>query len=127
MKKEVKEIEIVVKMPMYDAKEMSVKDDYRSYHDFVQGNIEMIQFPGLENVSVILNEEGKLFSMEPNVYSPEYEDLFVGPIMFVGTSGERMRSLTEKEKNTVMQYANENDIRRVAEKFIREKATEREM
>lgn len=117
MKKEKKEIEIIVKMPFEDAKEAEIRDDYHVYHDFVGGNIEMIAFPGLKDVSIILNEEGKIFGMEPNIYAPEYMDLLVGPVMFAGTEGESMRSLTENEKQAVNAYIKENDIRKAAEKY----------
>lgn len=106
-----KEILSYYKVPFEDGKQIIVKDHYKNYQELVEGMIECIPFPNNYDLTIILNEEGKLYGMSPNIISDEYDDVLVGPIVVVGNDGENFRSLTVEEIKMVDKYTKQNDFR----------------
>lgn len=72
----------------------------------VDGYIETIPLPGMEdNVDIIVNDEGKMRSMEANIVVPEYRDVLVGTIILVGVTPDLdWRSLTQDEIDYATDY-----------------------
>lgn len=52
----------------------------------VDGYIEVVRYPYMENVAIICNEEGLINDMHYNCRLDDYH--FFGPIIFVGVDGE---------------------------------------
>lgn len=52
----------------------------------VDGYIEVVPYPYMENVAIICNEEGLINDMPYNCRLDDYH--FFGPIIFVGVDGE---------------------------------------
>lgn len=97
-------IKVIVKEPGMPAELREVKPDYQEYRKIVNGYIEAIPMPGTSTdlIYIVLNEEGKLQRLEPNLTLKEYSDILVGTLFFVGCSqnkyGERdFAGLTDKQ------------------------------
>jgi len=106
-------IRAVVKEPSKEAQEKEIEVSLEKLQGLVKGLIEIVPFPGKEGLDIVLNEEGKLINMEPNVYLPEYSDMAVGPIVVIGFGDEQgeHRGLTEEEITKVKGYLEKNDAR----------------
>lgn len=78
----------------------------KGYRKAVDGYIEAIPLPGMEDqIDIVLNDEGKLRGLEPNIVIPEYSDIVVGTIVVVGiTSDFSWRSLTQDEIDYATDY-----------------------
>ncbi len=107
-------IKVVTKLPGQDESiELKFSNTLRGYQTFVEGYIESVPFPGKEDdMDIVMNDEGKILKQDPNIYSPEYKDYFVGPIVAVGVTPElTWRSLTDEEIEYAMKYFAEHDAR----------------
>ena len=94
-----------------EIKEITIK--LEDLQKLVKGMIEIIPFPGIEGLDIILNEEGKLINLDPNILIPEYNDMAVGPIIVLGFDEDKgdHRSLSEEEIKKVKEYLKKNDAR----------------
>ena len=94
-----------------EIKEITIK--LEDLQKLVKGMIEIIPFPGIEGLDIILNEEGKLINLGPNILIPEYNDMAVGPIIVLGFNEDEgdHRSLSEEEIKKVKEYLKKNDAR----------------
>ena len=93
-------IKVVVKLPKEAAKVVeNFENTLLSYRNAVDGYIESIPFPGREaNIDIVMNDEGKTLHMDENIYVPDYNYVFVGPLVVVGvTENLTWRSLTDEE------------------------------
>lgn len=107
-------LRVVVKEPNEPAKVKQIEHDLDSYQNIVDGYIEVIDIPGPgdESISIILNEEGKLYNLQNNIKCPEYLDVLVGNLIFVGNDGEGdFKDLTNDEIDYVLEYTRKNDIK----------------
>mgnify|MGYP001769998867 CR=1 FL=1 len=100
----------VVKEPRCKAKTQVIESGLDSFQKLVGGYIECIPFPGLDNVDIFLNEEGKLKDLTPNIWLPEYRDILMGTFFVVGLDEEEgdSVSLTEEQVVKVLKYINKN-------------------
>ena len=93
-------IKVVVKKPG-DTHGQIVEIDNRleELQSIVEGYIEV--FPLTEDILIILNEEGKLQDLKPNIFVSNGEgfELIVGNIVIVGCNGEDFTSLNDKQIN----------------------------
>lgn len=104
-----KKIVAVVKEPGGAAKIKTIDNTLKSFQEIVGGYIECIPFPGIEELDIFLNEEGKLIGLNPNIYLREYKDIIVGTFFVVGNDGEGDAiSLTEEQIEKVREYIEEN-------------------
>ena len=94
-----------------EIKEITIK--LEDLQKLVKGMIEIIPYPGIEGLDIILNEEGKLINLDPNILIPEYNDMAVGPIIVLGFDEDKgdHRSLSEEEIKKVKEYLKKNDAR----------------
>lgn len=107
-------IKAVTKLPGQDPTvELKFQNTLRGYQAFVEGYIESVPFPGMDDsMDIVMNDEGKILKQEANIYSPEYRDHFVGPIVAVGVTPDlTWRSLTDEEIEYAMKYFAEHDAR----------------
>lgn len=81
-------IKVIVKEPGKDPEVREIDDSLEAMQEIVGGSIEMVPFPGLERdgVCIVLNEEGKLDGLAPNVQY--YQDIIVGSLFVMGSGDE---------------------------------------
>ena len=105
-----KKLKAVVKEPGKEAEVKEIETSLKSLQKIVNGMIEIVGFQGLENVDIVLNEEGKLTGEKPNIYLIEYEDILVGTFAVIGYDEEEGDhiSLTEEQIEKVKEYIEEN-------------------
>lgn len=101
-------VRVLVKKPQKEATEMEIEHSLKSFQEIVDGHIQAIRLPS--NIYVIVNEEGKLMNLEKNIVCPEYWDIFVGSVFFIGTEGSEFRSLTDEEMQEAKDYCELNAI-----------------
>lgn len=113
-------ITAIVKQPFSRPVVTEIENSLPSFQQLVKGRIECIEMPNVRNVDIILNEEGKLDGMVPNVFLPEYEDCIVGPIVVVGYNPRRGThlGLSPEQISQAMAYLNNNHVRSI-EQFAR--------
>ena len=104
-------ITAVVKYPGKEPEVIEHPNTLRGYQKVVNGYIEAVPFPGREDdMDIVMNDEGKIKHLEPNIFIPEYRDVFVGPMIAVGVTQDLMwRSLTEEETKYALKYFREHE------------------
>lgn len=104
-KEEVKVLRVVVKNAGEDAKVCDMLDKLEVLQEAVDGYIEIVHMPNeLSDICCILNKDGKNKGLRENIKVPEYNDIFVGNLIFVGDNGDEFRSLTIEEIDNVLKY-----------------------
>lgn len=108
----------IVKEPGKEAVVKEIELNIGILWQIVNGRIEIVGFPGLKNVDIVLNEVGKLSGEKPNIYLPEYDDVLVGTIIIVGYDEENDAtvSLNEEQIKAVLDYMKANDSSKFPEK-----------
>lgn len=92
--KEKEKITVVVKEPHDILKVVEVDHTTDAFNDIVGGWFEVIDLPF--NVDMVLNEEGKILNLEPNIFIGW--DVVVGTVFFVIRDGENWKSLDDIQK-----------------------------
>lgn len=77
-------VKVIVKYPGKDPEELVIPNELEAFQRLVDGYIETL--PIAADMLAIVNEEGKLRGMEPNMMVRG--DLLVGPVVFAGFDGE---------------------------------------
>ena len=77
-------VKVIVKYPGKDPEELVIPNELEAFQRLVGGYIETL--PIAADMLAIVNEEGKLRGMEPNMIVRG--DLLVGPVVFAGVDGE---------------------------------------
>lgn len=106
-------ITVIIKQPGENPEVVANFDNsLKGYQKAVDGYIETIRFPGMEDqMDIILNDEGKLRGLEPNIVIPEYKDVVVGTIIVVGVTPDLdWRSLTQDEIDYATDYLRKYSI-----------------
>lgn len=104
-----RKIVAVVKEPGGAAKIKTIDNTLESFQEIVEGYIECVPFPGIEELDIFLNEEGKLIGLKPNIYLREFEDIIMGTFFVVGNDGDGDAiSLTEEQIEKVCEYIKDN-------------------
>ena len=106
-------ITAIIKQPFSRPYVAEIENSLESYQKLVGGLIECIDMPNTNGIDIILNEEGKLNGMAPNVFLPEYYDCIMGPIVVVGFNPSRGNhlGLNNKQISEAMNYLNANHVR----------------
>lgn len=106
-----KEIRVIVKEPGHKSTVKEMVVDLKSLQGIVDGMIEIVPMPNLDGVDIVLNEEGKLLGLDPNIHLPEYDDIAVGNIVVCGFEEETggHRSLTDDEVKKAQAFLEKND------------------
>lgn len=113
-------ITAIIKQPFSKPYVTKIDNSLENYQKIVGGFIECIDIPHATNIDIILNEEGKLNKMAPNIFLPEYDDCIMGPIVVVGFNPSRGShiGLNNKQISEAMNYLNNNQVRSI-EQFER--------
>lgn len=97
-------------------KVIEIDNTLSSLQEVVKGYIEYTYMNGIEDATIIYNEEGKINGMGPN--RDIGNDIVFGPFLIVGDDpniGENL-SLTDNQINKFMEMFNEKSIERTYEK-----------
>ena len=84
----------VIKLPGQEPETREIGNTLKQLQALVDGWIETVTLS--RDIVIVMNEEGRLRGMEPNVLG------FVGPLVFVGRDGDDFRGLTEREAELLM-------------------------
>lgn len=105
-------VKVITKQPGKEPEIKEIGTSLEDYQNEVKGYIESIPFPGEDTIDIILNDMGKVNGMDENIIVPEYGDILMGPLVFIGvdTDAYQWRSLTNKEINIVLDYIKHNKI-----------------
>ena len=90
-------IRVLVKEPGKEAELRDIPNTLKALQSAVGGYIETVTFS--EDCTLVVNEEGKLQGLLPNLLFCGY--LIVGTALFVGVDGEEFCNLTDKQVETV--------------------------
>ena len=96
-------IKVLFKAPNKNFEEKEINNNLEDMQKLVDGYIEAIPTDIYDKVFMIVNEEGKLYDLEPNLRY--YRDIIVGNIVFVsvGNKGE-WKSISKSQINAVKKY-----------------------
>ena len=78
------DVKVIVKHPDKDPEELVIPNELEAFQRLVGGYIETL--PIAADMLAIVNEEGKLRGLEPNMIVNG--ELLVGPVVFAGVDGE---------------------------------------
>ena len=87
-----------------------IENDLKTYQSLVGGHIDVVSIG--DNIEVILNDEGKLIGLEPNLIY--YSDIIVGDVVFIAVDDfnedEDFTSLSDIQIKKVHEYIHENKV-----------------
>ncbi len=88
-----------------------IENNLKSFQTLVGGYIETVNIGN--NIHIILNEEGKLIGLEPNLIY--FNDIIMGDVVFVAVDNENedFTSLSTIQINKVIEYIQENKISKI--------------
>ena len=102
---EKRKIKVIIKEPNKPPQIIEIFNDLKSMQEIVKGYIEVVSFPTVKGVDLIVNEEGKLEKLPGNFFIPHYEDCVVGNCIMAGYNDEGdFISLTDKQIEKVNSY-----------------------
>lgn len=102
---EKRKIKVIVKEPNKPIQVVEIVNDLKSMQEIVKGYIEVVSFPTMKDVDLIVNEEGKLEKLPGNFFIPHYEDCIVGNCIIAGSDDEgEFVSLTDKQIEQATKY-----------------------
>ena len=101
-----KTVRILIKEPYKEPYEKVVDNDLETFQSIVGGLIECVEMPGMKNVDLFVNEEGKMDQLKGNFWLPEYEDCVVGTCYLIGYNPEDGSNLdlTDKQIKQAKKY-----------------------
>ena len=105
-------IKILIKEPCKPPYVKEIENTYEKMKESVGGYLESVEMPGLRNVDIFVNEEGKLEHLPGNFWLPEYRDCVCGTCYIVGydpDEGESI-SLTDNQIEKCKQYISNYEL-----------------
>lgn len=93
-------IKCVIQRPGQISEIAEIENTLEAFQEIVGGYIEVM--PLIERLVLIVNEEGKLKGLEPNIYVNG--DCLVGTVIVTAVDGEEFRSLTVHEIQAVRSW-----------------------
>lgn len=72
----------VVKFPYQKPEVVAIGKGLSPIQEVVNGSIDVVYLPDIEDIHGFCNDEGLLIGMEPNFYRPEWKDAIVGLLSF---------------------------------------------
>ena len=106
MEEQKKMITVLIKEPYKEPYVKEIVDDLKSFQEIVGGHIECVEMPGVKNVDIYVNDEGKLDKLAGNFWLPESEDCVCGTCYMVGyepETGDNI-SITENQIKKCLKY-----------------------
>jgi len=98
-------IKAIIKEPYKKAIVSEISNELKPLQDIVGGYIEVVPFPNVDGVDIIVNEEGKIHKLQGNLFLPEYQDCVVGTCVIASYNDEGdFKSLSDKQIKQVNDY-----------------------
>jgi|LGVE01.1.fsa_nt_gb hypothetical protein len=105
-------IKVLIKEPYKKAEVKEVGDDLKNWQALVGGTIQVVAMPGVEEVDIICNDEGKLEALDGNFFLPEYEDCIVGTAVMVSYNDEGdFIGLNDEQIKLAKSYVEEYELK----------------
>ena len=105
-------IRVVIKKPYQPAYEDNIKNDLHTFYKIINCDlIEMCSLPIDRDISMIIDDNGKMFGRTGNFIVPEFRDCILGTCIFSATdeSGDNI-SLTDKQVKTINDYLKDYEL-----------------
>jgi hypothetical protein len=99
-------IRVIVKEPQKDAYVTDIPNTLEGKQKVVGGYIEVVPF-GIDHL-LILNEEGKLIGLQPNIVWND--DVIMGTIILVRNEAPEFGSIRPEEENWMLQMLNRASV-----------------
>ena len=105
-------IKVVLKKPNEKEIVTFIDNEYEEFANYCDGLIDITKHPTIDDVDVVLNDMSLMKGMSPNIIVPEYEEIFAGPLIFVGYDSDigKSLSLTDEQVDKVLNYINRNQV-----------------
>ena len=105
MNKKQPRIKVLIKHPYQDPEIVEIDNTLESCQEIVGGLIQIVPFPTVDGVDLVLNEEGKIFKLDGNFFMPHYQDCVVGPAIMTSSDDEgNLASISEKQIQDCKKY-----------------------
>ena len=88
-------------------KVIEIEHNLSTLQNYVGGLIDIVEIE--EDVVIIINDEGKLLGLSPNLVLYEFRDIIVGDFLFVGQKNGETISLSEEK---IEKYMKRFDLKR---------------
>lgn len=93
-------MKVLVKEPAQSPVQITIDGSLDSLQRLVGGYIEHVKFT--DSVGILVDEEGKLKELPPNIFLPSVRDALVGTVVFVGEGDEEFTDIPETEAQLIM-------------------------
>lgn len=106
----------VIKKPYQKPETVAIEKGLKPLQEIVNGGIDVVYLPNIDDIHGYCNDEGLLIGMEPNFYRPDYGDAIVGPAVFMasGADGES-ESLSPEQVKKITAYLEANSVKDFSE------------
>lgn len=102
-------IRVAILKPNEELKVESIKNDLESKQKLVGGLIEFVTIE--EGIVAVINEEGKLNKLEPQLFIYDKRDFLCGPILFFSESKDGdISDITGEDLERVKTYIENNKL-----------------
>lgn len=87
-----------------------IDKELKAFNALIEGKREIIPFPELPGVCVIFDGNGLASKKRPSCFLPQYNDLLLGTVLFLGIDLEAgFKSLTEEQADMLEEYISVNE------------------
>ncbi len=102
----------VIKKPYQKPETVTIDKGLKPLQEIVNGCIDVVYLPNIDDIHGFCNDEGLLIGMEPNFYRPDFGDAIVGPAVFMasGADGDSV-SLSPEQVKRITTYLEENSVK----------------
>lgn len=109
----------VIKKPYQKPETVTIDKGLKALQEIVDGGIDVVYLPNIDDIHGYCNDEGLLIGMEPNFYRPDFGDAIVGPAVFMasGADGES-ESLTPEQVKRITAYLEAHSVKDYGEFFF---------
>lgn len=106
----------VIKKPYQKPETVAIDKGLEPLQEIVNGGIDVVYLPNIDDIHGYCNDEGLLIGMEPNFYRPDYGDAIVGPAVFMasGADGDS-ESLSPEQVKRITEYLEANSVKDFSE------------
>jgi hypothetical protein len=106
-------IKVIIKEPYKEAVVSEIVDDLTTLRKIIGGYLEVVPFPTVKGVDIILDEEGKIKKLAGNFFIPHFKDCVVGTAIICShTNDGEFASLSEKQIKQVNNYLKHFEIKK---------------
>lgn len=97
-------IKVLFKSPYTkNIEELDIENTLEAIQELVCGYIEVVPTDIYDKVFMVVNEEGKLYDLEPNFHY--YNDIIVGNVIFVSVDNKgNFKSLSKNQVKAIKKY-----------------------